>query len=91
MLTRGFHIIWLPVLAIAAVSLFGQTPPLEKLTTYGCDLRGSGEKWTLEVWAAHGGERDWKFIASANSSLVKSLKRCSQWMHQVEKKAKAKK
>jgi hypothetical protein len=79
----------LAILLLIAVSASAQTPPLEKLSGYGCDLHGSGESWTLEVWAAHGGERDWKFVASANSSLAKSLTRCNQFMRAVEKKAKA--
>jgi hypothetical protein len=78
------------LLCFAVQAKATELPKLENLHGYGCELKGSGDNWTLEVWATHGGERDWKFIASANSSLAKSLKRCNEFMRQVEKATKQK-
>lgn len=88
---------WLAVLLLIALPASAQNPPLEGLQTYGCAIQFEKPKegavsgdWLLEVHAEYANGAEWKLQLSHDASVDKAVRRCTKWMHAVEKKTKPK-
>jgi hypothetical protein len=89
------------LLALPAVA--GPLPKIERLSSYGCDIKQRGDAWEVHAWAEHevpSGEsgvdfsivRDWQIALSRRSGgngRKRALDDCSRFIAEAEKAVQA--